>query len=120
MDTPRPLLVYDGECGLCLRLVRWLRRLSVPGSLDLKPYQELPLSPLRQRLAPRTVLLVTPDGSMAIRGAAVLSALTLALPRWRPVWQLLRLPPLRQVIDLGYCWIARNRSAIGRWLDRQQ
>ena len=115
MDAPHPLLIYDGDCGLCLRLVRWLRRIRPPGSLDIKPYQELPLTPQRQRLARRTVLLVMPDGTLSIRGAAVLAALTLALPRWRPVWQLLRLPPMRQAVDLGYCWVARNRGKLDRW-----
>ena len=95
MDAPRPLLIYDGECGLCLRLVRWLRRISQPGSLDVQPYQELRLTARRQLMAQRTVLLVMPDGTLSVRGGAVTAALTLALPRWRFVWMALRLPESR-------------------------
>ncbi len=118
MEAPTPLLIYDGECGLCMRLVRWLDGVSPPGSLDLKPFQELPLPTRRLILARRTVLLVMPGDRIRVRGGAVAAALSLALPRWRWLWWFLRLPPLRQAVDLGYCWVARNRQMVSRWLNR--
>ncbi len=34
-----PVLLFDGECGLCQRVVRWLLRLDRRGSLRFAPLQ---------------------------------------------------------------------------------
>ena len=73
------------------------------------------LPPRQLRVARRTVLLVTPDGVIQTRGTAVSIALATVLPRWKPLWWLLRLPVIRQTADFGYCWIARNRSWLGKY-----
>jgi len=38
-DTPGPVLLFDGECGLCQRVVRLLLRLDRVGRLHFAPLQ---------------------------------------------------------------------------------
>jgi len=38
-DTPGPVLLFDGECGLCQRVVRCLLRLDRAGRLRFAPLQ---------------------------------------------------------------------------------
>lgn len=38
-ETPTPVLFFDGECGLCNRVVRWLLRLDRRGVLRFAPLQ---------------------------------------------------------------------------------
>lgn len=52
---PRPVLLYDGECGLCNRLVRSLLRSDRAGKLSYAPLQGQPAQNyLRQQGLPRT------------------------------------------------------------------
>lgn len=40
--TSRPVLLYDGECGLCNAIVRWLLRTDKAGRLSYAPLQSEP------------------------------------------------------------------------------
>ena len=121
MPTPapnediRPLLIYDGDCSICRRFASWLTARDVNHRLQLRPYQSLDLSPSQVVLARRSVQWVNGKGPWLQRGRAVLEALALAGYPWVR-W--LRWPPVIQVIDLGYCWVAGNRQVVGRWFNR--
>lgn len=41
-NSPRPALLFDGECGLCNRVVRLLLRLDRHGALAFAPLQGAP------------------------------------------------------------------------------
>ncbi len=114
-EDTRPLLIYDGDCSICRRIANWLAAKDLNHRLQLQPYQSMDLAPAQVVLARRSVQLVSGDGPWLQRGRAVLEALALAgYPRAR--W--LRWPPVIQVIDLGYCWVASNRQAVGQWFQR--
>lgn len=109
-----PLFVYDGDCGLCRRFVRWLGDQDTHGRLQIKPYQALPLpGPLRSR-ARRTVLFLTADGGKFERGRAILKALAIA---GRPAPRFLQWPPCSYLVDLAYTWVAQNRQYVSRWIN---
>lgn len=112
-----PLVLYDGQCGLCNRSVQMILRHDRRGTFRFAALQsELGQALLRRHGLPAgaidTVVLVD-DGEAFTRSRA---ALRIAGKMDRP-WPLMRafgiVPrPLRDVV---YDWVARNRY---RWFGR--
>ena len=69
----RPVLLYDGECGLCNRLVRLLLRSDRAGRLNYAPLQSEPAQAyLRAQGLPVTdfdSLVFVPDWNQPAQGA---------------------------------------------------
>jgi len=115
----RAILLYDGDCGLCLRSVRLLVKADRAGALAYAPQQGSTAAPIlaRHRLVPeviQTVVLVEdPDGPaerLWFKSDAMLRAVALAGGAWRMLaW--LRVVP-RPVRDGVYDFIAGRRK---RW-----
>lgn len=105
-----PIVLYDGQCGLCHHSVRWLMRRD-GGTLYYAPLQGPTAAHLRT-LHPRipeqleTVVLVE-AGRAHLRSKAFLHAAHhLTRPwRWAYHWRWLPAP----LLDLGYRLIARFR-----------
>ena len=113
--APRPLLLYDGECGLCARSVRFI--------LDREKDERLQFAPLQSEVGRRTaeahgldpdllstlVLVDEQDRAHVRSSAALRAAQHLRWPwRWAPVF--LVVP--RFVRDGVYRFVAKNRM---RW-----
>ena len=110
-----PLLLFDGECGLCARSVRFI--------LDRDKKKQLRFAPLQSELgrgiaqaqgldpdAPTTLVLVEKSGRVSLRSTAALRACgDLRMP-WRFAKALLIVP--RFVRDAVYRWVSRHRL---RW-----
>ena len=112
---PRPLLVYDGDCGFCGYWARYWRKLT--GELvDYRPYQDIaaqyPAIPLSE--FQRAVQYFGPDGHRA--SAAEASFLTLSHARGKGVWLALykRVPGFAALSEWAYALIAAHRSALYR------
>jgi len=111
-DGPRPVLIYDGDCGFCVYWARYWQKLA--GSrVRFGPYQELaahypdvPLAEFR-----RASQYIAPDGRRA--GAAEASFLTLSHAPGKRFWLTLyrRLPGFAGLAELVYAFIARHRPA---------
>src|SRR5262249_57642651 len=50
--SPLHLVLYDGECGVCSRIVRWLLDADRRGELRFAPLQGATAAALRQRFPP--------------------------------------------------------------------
>lgn len=112
---PRPLLVFDGDCGFCGYWARYWQKLT-GDSVDYKPYQEvaaqypsIPVAEFR-----RAVQYFTPAGQQA--SAAEASFLTLSHARGKRFWLTLyrHLPGFAPVSELSYGFIAAHREAFYR------
>jgi predicted DCC family thiol-disulfide oxidoreductase YuxK len=112
-------ILYDGECALCSREIRFLeRRDRERGRIQLEDISRADFDPAAYGLDARQVMArihgVLPDGSV-VAGvevfrrayAAVGLGWLLAPTRW---------PGLRRLADLAYRVFARNRL---RWTGRQ-
>jgi predicted DCC family thiol-disulfide oxidoreductase YuxK len=112
---PRPLLVYDGDCGFCLYWARYWNKLT-GDTVDYKAYQEVaPQYPTIPRADfQRAVQYITPDGHRA--SAAEASFLTLSHARGRGFWLALyrKLPGFAAIAELAYAFIAAHREACYR------
>ncbi len=110
--NPRPLLIYDGDCGFCGYWARYWQRLT-GDRVDYRPYQEvgaqfpeIPADEFR-----RAVQYVAPDGTRA--RAAEASFLTLSHAAGQGLWLRLyrHLPGFAAVAELAYAVIAAHRPA---------
>ena len=110
------LLVYDGECGFCVRSARWIGA-RLPADARVEPWQSLELEELG---------LSRPDVQAAVwwiddrgysprrsRGAeAIGRSLVTAGGAWGVVGRLVIHPPLCWLARPAYRLIAANRSRI--------
>ena len=112
---PRPLLIYDGDCGFCGYSVRYWKKLT-GDRVDYRPYQEAaaqyPAIPIAD--FQRAVQFVTPGGNRS--SAAEASFLTLSHAPGKGFWLALyrKLPGFAVISELVYALIAAHRPAFYR------
>lgn len=121
LAPPRPVLLYDGECGLCAACVRLLRRLDAGGRLAFLPLQHPRATAwLRAHGLPTadfSTLVFIPDWRAVppaphlVRSDAILAACAAAGGFGRALAHLRVLP--RGPRDALYRLVARTRH---RWL----
>jgi predicted DCC family thiol-disulfide oxidoreductase YuxK len=116
-DSANPILLYDGVCGLCNRLVQFVLKRDPSGHFHFASLQsDFAARILRQHgLDPNdldTVYLIEAPGQRpAARSDAVISVLRRLRGLWPAVAFLLRALP-KSLRDWGYHVIARNRYRI--------
>jgi predicted DCC family thiol-disulfide oxidoreductase YuxK len=112
---PRPLLVYDVDCGFCVYWAKYWQKLT-GDAVNYQPYQDVasqyPQIPLAD--FQRAVQYITPDGHHA--SAAEASFLTLSHARGKGFWLTLykKLPSFAAIAEWIYAFIAAHRSAFYR------
>jgi predicted DCC family thiol-disulfide oxidoreductase YuxK len=111
MAEVRPIVVFDGACRFCVTQAQRLARL-VGERVRLESFREpgvLERHPQLTRAAcERAIQLVEPDGTVRSGADAVVHALALRAGL-TPLRWLYRVPVLRQLVDLSYGLVARNR-----------
>ena len=116
MTIPEPLLLYDGECGVCGAAVRFVRRHDPRGTIHLAPLDsDLGRAVLATIAGPPPDSLVLYDGGRAmVRSTAVFAVLR----RLGGAWHLLRIGQLipRPLADAAYDLVARHRGWISERL----
>ncbi|HMK69081.1 MAG TPA: lipase maturation factor family protein [Stellaceae bacterium] len=112
---PRPLLIYDGDCGFCTYWAHYWRALTGT-RVDYRPYQEFAARFPAISIAEfqRAVQFIAPDGRRA--SAAEASFLTLSYARGKGIWLALyrRLPGFAAVSEAAYAFVAAHRPAFFR------
>ena len=107
------MVFYDGACGLCHRTVRFAIARDRDGSrfrfaaLGGETFRRLVPETARVGL-PDSIVVLTPDGRLLTRSAAVIHILERIGGSWRLSGGLLSLIP-QGIRDLGYNGIARIR-----------
>ena len=113
--SPRPLLVYDGDCGFCTYWARYWQKLT-SDRVEYRPYQEVAVRypAISQADFQRAVQFIAPDGHVA--SAAEASFLTLSHARGKGFWLALyrNLPGFATISELAYAFIAAHRPAFFR------
>lgn len=115
------LVLFDGLCGLCDRLVRRLLRADRRGVLRFAPLQGATRRDVEGRigeaLPDETMVLVRDwrgeDERVLVRSAAACAIAGIVGGWWRPLSWLRYLP--RWLRDAGYDFVARRRA---RWFGR--
>jgi predicted DCC family thiol-disulfide oxidoreductase YuxK len=116
MPSPRTILFYDGECGLCHRFVRFLLWRDADGArFAFSPlgghHIRQVLSETERAALPDSLVLRTADGAIRTRSESVLGAFDLLGGFWQWVAAAGRIVPLR-IRDAVYDWVARMRRRV--------
>ena len=116
-DDPRPVLLFDGDCGFCrwsvAKVVAWdrhgrLRTVAIQSAEGQRLLTDLP-EPLRLD----SFHLAEPDGRVHSAGAAA-APLADLLPGGRPLAFLMRRSP--RLTERAYRAVAARRDRLGRKL----
>jgi predicted DCC family thiol-disulfide oxidoreductase YuxK len=127
-SNPRPALLFDGECGLCNRVVRLLLRLDRRGALAFAPLQSAPAGEfLRAHGLPDhdfDTMVFVPDWlgrdrpGFLLRTDGVIAALRACGRTGRLLASVLALAPA-SLRDAAYRTVARWRYRVfGAWKPR--
>ena len=116
---PYALILFDGDCGLCNRVVRFVAAHDPAGRFRFASLQGEPGRRECERLGvrlpvgdPDTIVVTTEHHAWIRSDAAIEIARRLPWP-WRAAFALRAVPaPVR---DAAYRWVARNRF---RWFGR--
>ncbi len=116
MAAPRPVLVFDGDCGFCTTSARVLsqRLRRSPGDYAVEPWQVLDLEALGLTVAQcdQSVQWVGADGRREHAEGAIGRALLASRPWVRPLGAVLLLPVVRPLAGVVYRWVSRNRHRL--------
>ena len=112
-DERRPVLLYDGACGFCTRVVeRAVHRL--PAVVDWQPYQSVDLAHLgvSEAEVSRSVHLVERSGRVEHGAVAVARVLVLAGGPWSLVGRLMLAPPISLIAEGVYRLVSVLRDRL--------
>ncbi|WP_432524240.1 thiol-disulfide oxidoreductase DCC family protein [Kineococcus sp. SYSU DK006] len=108
----RPVLVFDGDCGVCTRLAGLVPRLRA--DVDVQPWQALDLAPLglTPQACDEALQLVDERGRAWSAQDAVARLLRRSAFPLPLAGAVLQLPGVRALAGAGYRWVARNRHRL--------
>lgn len=113
VNLPGPVVLYDGECGLCNRSVKFLIKRD-GGQLYYAPLQGETAAALREQHPeiPKTLesVVLVHDGKVRLRSKAFMYIAKYLTAPWRWGYAFRWLPAF--LLDLGYRVIARVRYRI--------
>lgn len=115
VTAARPLLIFDGDCGICTKLSRFVRRAVLPPSKGtVEAYQFLELEPLglTQQQCAESLRYVDRAGRTYAAQDAVARLLLGAAWWWRPLGAVVLLPGVHALAGVVYRWVARNRHRL--------
>lgn len=111
-----PVLVYDGDCGICTKLstVVTTRLRARPDDFAVTAYQhvDLPALGLTAAQCDEALQWVAADGRVSSAEDAVARTFLASRMPFRPLGALLRVPGVRAVAGVVYRWVARNRHRL--------
>jgi predicted DCC family thiol-disulfide oxidoreductase YuxK len=113
LPAPRPVVIFDGDCGICTTLAGVVeRRLRPPAAVQ--PWQRLDLAAYGLTSVECTEALqyVDADGRVYAAELAVAQLLKASRPWARPAGYVIALPGVRALAGVIYRWVARNRSRL--------
>jgi predicted DCC family thiol-disulfide oxidoreductase YuxK len=110
-DRERPVLLYDGECGFCSRLVEQACG-RLPADVDYSPFQSAPLTTYGVSLAEarHSLQWVSVEGRIGHGSEAAARLLVASGGAWALFGRLLLAPPFSFVAAGAHWLLARSRN----------
>jgi predicted DCC family thiol-disulfide oxidoreductase YuxK len=114
------LVLWDGDCGFCGRAVAWLQQKDQEHRFEFLRYQDAPSPPMTPELfraCSKAVHVIERDGPILKGGRAML--FILEKEGVGPIARFLAFPPFIWLVELGYYFVAGNRSMFSRFFFRR-
>ena len=113
MSRQQALVLFDGNCGLCHRSVRFLlARDTDGGNFRFAPLQGVTardeVAAMQIMDSPDSIVVITPDGRVLLESAAILYLLNRVGGGWGALGRVSAIVP-RRVRDAAYRLVARWR-----------
>ncbi len=108
------LVIFDGYCGVCTRIIRKLHEWDRRGALEFRPCQNVSLddpSGVSPAQCLRSVWALADDGTVA-HGSDAIALIFTAMLNNRWPYRIGRWPVIQQILSFGYGIIAKNRRKI--------
>ena len=108
----KPVLVFDGDCGICTRLAGFVPALRA--DVDVAAWQtlDLPSLGLTPEACDRALQFVDAQRRISSAQDAVAALLRHSAFPLPVAGRLLQLPGLNVLAGFGYRWVARNRQRL--------
>lgn len=109
-------LVYDGNCRVCSRLAKLLRKWDSRRQIEIVPSTApgvMARFPWIPKAAYAEAIQLVGPGGATWQGAAAIEQLLSFLPRGRWIAWIFDIPFVRALADRFYRWFARNRYRMG-------
>ncbi|CAN5444657.1 hypothetical protein BH23ACT6_BH23ACT6_15970 [soil metagenome] len=114
-NAPRPVFIFDGDCGFCTSSAGVLRRFFDPAArYAIAPYQRLDLAAygLSEQDCDRAAQFVDANGTVSAGHASIAAALRHSLAVWRPLGVALTLTGIDGLAARAYDWVAEHRGQL--------
>jgi predicted DCC family thiol-disulfide oxidoreductase YuxK len=115
----RAVLIYDGQCPVCRRTVRWIGQNQREGSFRMLPCQSAEVArrfpSITREACMNAMQLVLPDGSV-LAGEEALPEILRRLKRYSAAAEVFRLPGSGALSRAFYRWFADSRYHIAEAL----
>ncbi len=109
----RPVLVFDGDCGVCTLLAGFVeRRMRVGAEITAWQFTDLAALGATRERAEYELLWVDRPGRVYGGAQAVARLLLEAGLPWSPLGMILRIPPFRWAAHWVYRLVAANRHRL--------
>lgn len=109
---PRPLLLFDADCGFCQAAVRWAPRLRLATEVSAMQDMDLVGLGVDPERAGRELPFVGADGEVVYGHQAVAGALATGNVAVRLVGRVVGSSLLERPMSAAYGWTARNRGSL--------
>lgn len=113
--SPRPVLIFDGDCGFCTTSARFVSRwVDRRRRYAVRPWQQLDLAGygLSDAECLEEAKFVDERGVVHGGHAAISAALTHGAVPWRPVGALIVAPGVARLSARAYRWVAEHRQML--------
>ena len=112
----KPVVIYDGTCGICAGNLKWLHRLDTLKKFDAMPYQTENLLArfphLKMEECEKAMHVVFPDGK-TYTGSDGFREVFLRMPMMFIIGLIMSIPPVPLILRKLYPVLARNRYRVG-------
>ena len=119
VQKERAVLIYDGECPVCRRIMAWIEENQKKDSFEAIPCrsdaarERFPF--MEDMVCMRAMQLILPDGRI-LSGEKAVPEIVKRLKRYGPLAEVFRLPGSEMLSRALYRWLAAERYHVARVL----
>ena len=100
------IIYYDGDCGLCHVLVRFILRIDIKNQFYFSPISNFQN---KEKTNDLESIILSINGNLLYKSEAIINAFNIIGNGWSLVAQLLQIMP-KDLADTTYDWVSKNRK----------